>query len=237
MRRKIKIYKGVSKCVCCSLINLTIGCRIIAIIGLMVSLWLVIAFANDKFLNSESNYDVSRKTATALGLEWRHFHHEASIKHDHDPEGKMISITVIFYSFTFLGVNLLLFIASLRYDWCFALPWLVFEAICCLSKLGSLVFHLQEDLNVMESAYFIGFILNVVLSVWWWIVVLFAVISWKNQQNFDLETEMFSLYSSNVRNNITETTTDSSTSERIHIYGETCNTTISPVKESKRNNV
>lgn len=42
---------------------------------------------NDKW-NRDDNYDISRKTALALGLDWSHFHEHTSTHPDHDPEGK-----------------------------------------------------------------------------------------------------------------------------------------------------
>lgn len=42
---------------------------------------------NDK-VNRNDNYDISRKTALALGLDWSHFHENTSSHPDNDPEGE-----------------------------------------------------------------------------------------------------------------------------------------------------
>lgn len=42
---------------------------------------------NDK-LNRSHDYEISRKTALALGLDWSHFHENTSTYPDDDPEGK-----------------------------------------------------------------------------------------------------------------------------------------------------
>lgn len=54
---------------------------------------------NDK-INSNDNYDVSRKTALAFGLDWSHFHEYTSTHPDNDPEGKYVFDLSIYLIFT-----------------------------------------------------------------------------------------------------------------------------------------
>ncbi|KAJ8957601.1 hypothetical protein NQ314_006527 [Rhamnusium bicolor] len=102
-----------SKHLCCSL-DVTIASRIIGFVGIMISVLLMTVLLNDKYFNKKENYDLSRKTALAFGLDWQHFYQNASTSAQDDPAGKMISIIVTFYSIAFLVINLLLFFSTIK---------------------------------------------------------------------------------------------------------------------------
>ncbi|CAH1115193.1 unnamed protein product [Psylliodes chrysocephalus] len=214
-----RLHFFLTKWVCCSLINLTVACRLIAFAGITISLWLTIAFASDKFWTKDANFDVSRKTALALGLDWQHLHKNTSLKLQDDPDGKMIAIVVAFYSFLVLGINLLLFVATIRYDWCFSLPWLIVEMLSCVSKFGALIFHWNCDFQDLQWGFFVGSIIYIVLYTWWWLVVFSAQHTWRNQQQFDLEgfdREMLTLQSS------TRVEEGFLTPPKMHVYRGSC---------------
>nr|XP_023016753.1 uncharacterized protein LOC111506052 [Leptinotarsa decemlineata] len=181
----------VSKYVCCSMIDLTIACRIIASIGLTISIWLVVVLINDKFWREDDYYDLSRKTALALGLDWQHFHAKAAANQQDDPEGRMISIIVLFYSAAFLIINILLFFGTIIHNSYCAMPWLLCELLGCISKLGALIYHLHCD--HLNRFFFVGSIVYIVLMVWWWTVVFLAQLSWRRARKCDFELEMSSV--------------------------------------------
>lgn len=54
----------------------------------MISVLLITVLLNDKYFDKEENYDISRKTALAFGLDWQHIHWKASTVIHNDPEGK-----------------------------------------------------------------------------------------------------------------------------------------------------
>lgn len=96
---------GYSKYLCC--FDLTIATRLIATIGLVsflkfhqlplirfslqiVSLILTVVTIND--WSSMENFETTRKTASAFGLDWQHFHSDLSTAMDADPEGIEIAL-------------------------------------------------------------------------------------------------------------------------------------------------
>ncbi|KAG5884411.1 hypothetical protein JTB14_007009 [Gonioctena quinquepunctata] len=156
-----------------------------------ISIWLVIVLMNDTFWRDDDDFDLSRKTALALGLDWQHLHEKGSISREKDPEGKMISIIVMFHSAAFLAINMLLLFGTINASWYCAMPWLICEFLTCVSKLGALIYHMYCD--HLGKLFFVGSIVYIVVMVWWWFVVFFAQLLWRHGQKWDYELEMTSI--------------------------------------------
>ncbi|KXZ75536.1 hypothetical protein TcasGA2_TC033909 [Tribolium castaneum] len=72
------------KCLCFSK-DFTLAVRLIAFVGIAVSVLLITVLLNDL---TAKKFHISRNVALALGLDWRHIDYRANTSPQSDPEGK-----------------------------------------------------------------------------------------------------------------------------------------------------
>ncbi|XP_044262828.1 uncharacterized protein LOC123010194 [Tribolium madens] len=143
------------KCLCFSK-DLTLATRLIAFIGIAVSVLLITVLLNDL---SAKKFNISRNVALALGLDWRHIDYRANASPKSDPEG------AIWEKF-----------------W-LAIPWLICELLGCISKFSALIFHLITEKDNLSRLFLIGSTIYILVMIWWWLVVFTAQKTWQEKKH------------------------------------------------------
>ncbi|GJQ78877.1 hypothetical protein Trydic_g48 [Trypoxylus dichotomus] len=170
----MKIKNRVVKFLCCC--NLTLAARLIGFVGVAISLALASVLLRDK---NDNDYNASRRMALILGLDWQHFHPSANATHDADPDGRMISIIVLFYSLLYLVTSVTLILATILEIRWLTIPWLLCECLGCFSKIAALIFHSLYATKQLDRDFLLGSIIYVATMTWWWFVVFAAQMVWK----------------------------------------------------------
>ncbi|XP_074112407.1 uncharacterized protein LOC141536068 [Cotesia typhae] len=164
---------------CC--VSLTIAARIIAALGLSISILMINVVMSAFFVKVQSDDFYSTiKTWTILGLNWTQYIKKFNLSN----EAQAVFFCFLSYAFLLLiSSTLLAFATILRKPSC-ALPWMYLQIISIADQITALVIYLTANSNSNNSQssplYWHSSLSSIFLliSAYFWMVVFSARESW-----------------------------------------------------------
>lgn len=178
--------------ICC--IKLSLAARIIAMVGLIASV-LVLTQLSTELAEPENG---GGTVSILLGLDVDDFRDSNSTLTTGklDIQGLEVIIVFLIFSFIYATASAILIWGSIVEVSCFAFPWLLCEAISFATQIVTVTIHImkadkKKDRWIIALSFF-----NLVISIYFWVVVFCAARSWAKQRKEERENVSTSTLSS-----------------------------------------
>lgn len=113
-----------------------------------------------------------------------------------DLQGLEVLIAFLIFSFIYATASAILIWGSIVEVSCFAFPWLFCEAISFATQIVTLTIHAMKADKKKDSWILLLSAFNLVISIYFWVVVFCAARSWAKQKREERENASTSTLSS-----------------------------------------
>lgn len=170
--------------ICC--VKLSLAARVIAMIGLITSV-LILTQLSTELADPEN---AGGSVSILLGLDVEEFKYTISGEERfRKSDATEIMVAFLLFSFIYAVASAILIWGTIvEQSWC-ALPWLICEAFSFATQVSTLAIH-AIALRTRKDKWIITFsVLNIGLTVYFWIVVFCAQRTWRRQSEEEKELE------------------------------------------------
>ncbi|XP_014281591.1 uncharacterized protein [Halyomorpha halys] len=174
--------------ICC--IKLSLAARIIAMVGLIASVLVLTQLSTEL---AEPDANGGGTVSILLGLDVDDFWQSSS---NNGMQGLEVLIAFLLFSFVYATASAILIWGSIVEVSCFAYPWLLCEAISFVTQIITIYLHSLKSFQRTNRWILLLSAFNLVISIYFWVVVFCAARSWAKQKREERENASTSTLSS-----------------------------------------